>query len=79
MGRNKKKVHSAQERLYQYHKANQKILSKHSIKELKVLALEYRKQEKTSKIIFTGKQHKISRMLGICIRSISIMISKSIN
>ena len=58
MARNKRKVHSAQAKLYQYHKANQKILGKHSIKELKDFATQYRKQEKTSKILFTGKQHE---------------------
>jgi hypothetical protein len=58
MTRYRKKVHSAQAMLYQYHKANQEILGKHSIKEFKSLALEYRKQFKTSKILFTGKKHK---------------------
>ena len=58
MTRYRKKVHSAQAKLYQYHKANQVIIGKHSIKELKVLALEYMKQERSSKIIFTGKTHK---------------------
>ena len=58
MGRNKKKVHSAQARLYQYHKANQVIIGKHSIKELKALSLEYRKQESSSKILFTGNKHE---------------------
>ena len=58
MTRYRKKVHSAQAKLYQYHKANQKIIGKHSIKELKDLALEYRKQESSSKILFTGKQHE---------------------
>ena len=58
MGRNKKKVHSAQARRFQYHKSNQEILGKLSIKELKVLALQYRKQFQTSRIIFTEKQHE---------------------
>ena len=58
MTRYRKKVHSAQSKTYQYHKANQVIIGKHSIKELKVLALEYRKQVSSSKIIFTGKQHE---------------------
>ena len=58
MTRYRKKVHSAQAKLYQYHKANQKIIGKHSIKELKDFATQYRKQEKTSKILFSGKQHK---------------------
>jgi len=57
MARNKRKVHSAQARLYQYHKCNQGIISKHSIKKLKAMALEYRKQERSSKILFTGKKH----------------------
>ena len=58
MARNKRNVHSAQAKLFRYHKANQVIIAKHSIKELKVLALEYRKQESSSKILFTGKQHE---------------------
>ena len=58
MARNKRKVHSAQAKLYQYHKCNQGIISKHSIKELKDFATQYRKQEKKSKILFTGKKHE---------------------
>jgi hypothetical protein len=56
MARNKSKIHSDQERLYQYHQSNQEIISKHSIKELKALDLEYRKQERSSKILSTGKK-----------------------
>ena len=47
------KIHSSQARLYQYHKSNKDILSNHSINELKALSLEYRKQFKTSKNLFT--------------------------
>ena len=56
MARNKEKVHCGQAKLYQYHKCNQEIISKHSINELKDLSLEYRKQERSSKILFTGKK-----------------------
>ena len=58
MGRNKKKVHCAQSRLYHYHKSNQEILGKISIKELKVLDLEYMKHFQTYRILFAGKQHE---------------------
>ena len=58
MTRYRKKVHRDQAMLYQYHKANKKIISKHSIKEMKALASEYRKQEKTFKVLFTGMNNE---------------------